>query len=163
MTTFDYAVLAIIGLSILLSMMRGFVREVLALASWAVAFFVAKIYTLQLAPLLPSTIPSDALKFLAAFIILFLATLLICSLLAIALSQIFKKAGLDWVDRLLGALFGAARGLMIIGVLVFLAGLTDMPKDARWRNAMFSAPLEAMVNSILPWFPEDIAKHIKYD
>ncbi|MEZ0233271.1 MAG: CvpA family protein [Methylophilaceae bacterium] len=163
MTTFDYAVLAIIGLSILLSMMRGFVREVLALASWVVAFFVAKIYTLQLAPLLPSTIPSDALKFLAAFIILFLATLLICSLLAIALSQIFKKAGLDWVDRLLGALFGAARGLMIIGVLVFLAGLTDLPKDARWRNAMFSAPLEAMVNSILPWFPEDIAKHIKYD
>ncbi|HWU83355.1 MAG TPA: CvpA family protein, partial [Methylophilaceae bacterium] len=75
MTSFDYAALAILGISILLSMMRGLVREVLALASWIAAFFVARLYTLELAPLLPDSIPSEALKFLAAFIILFLATL----------------------------------------------------------------------------------------
>jgi membrane protein required for colicin V production len=163
MTSFDYAVLAILGLSILLSMMRGLIREVLALASWIVAFFVAKTYTLELAPLLPDTIPSEALKFLAAFIILFLATLLVCSLLAIALSQIFKKVGLSWLDRGLGAVFGLVRGVLILMVLVFLAGLTSLPKDARWRNAMFSSPLEAMVIGVLPWLPRDIAKHVKYD
>jgi len=90
MTIFDYAVLIIVGLSVLLSMMRGFVREILALASWVIAFFVAKMYVLELAPLLPNAIPNASLRYLAAFIILFLATLLICSLLAIALSQIFK-------------------------------------------------------------------------
>lgn len=163
MTSFDYAVLAIVGLSILLSMMRGFVREILSLVSWVVAFFVAKIYTLELAPLLPKEIPSESLRVLAAFLILFLATLLVSSLLAIALAQVFKHLGLNWVDRFLGAFFGLARGIVIVGVLVFLAGLTSLPKDGRWRNAMFSAPLEAMVVSVLPWFPHDIAKHVKYD
>src|ERR1051325_8443990 len=155
MTSFDYAVLAIVGLSILLSMMRGFVREILSLASWVAAFFVAKIYTLELAPLLPQAIPSQPLRLLAAFLILFLATLLVTSLLAIALSHIFKHLGLSWIDRFLGAFFGVARGLVIVCVLVLLAGLTSLPQDVRWRNAMFSAPLEAMVMSVLSWFPRD--------
>lgn len=163
MTVFDYVVLVIMGLSVLLSILRGFVREALALVSWLVAFFVAKLYTLELAPLLPQSIPSQSLRILAAFLILFLATLLICSLLAIALSQVFKRVGLGWMDRGLGALFGLARGIVIVGVLVLLGGLTTLPKDVRWRNAMFSAPLEAMVISLLPWFPTDIAKHVKYD
>lgn len=163
MTGFDYAVLGIIGVSVLLSIMRGFVREILALVSWVVAFIVAKLYTMELVPLLPEAIPSEALKLLAAFLILFLATLLLCSLLAIALSQIFKKVGLGWVDRGLGALFGVLRGVLIVATLVLLAGFTALPKDPMWRNAMFAAPLEAMVTSILPWLPEDIAKHVKYD
>jgi len=163
MTVFDYVVLAIMGLSVLLSILRGFVREALALVSWLVAFFVAKLYTLELAPLLPQSIPSQSLRLLAAFLILFLATLLICSLLVIALSKVFKRVGLGWMDRCLGALFGLARGMIIVGVLVLLGGLTTLPKDVRWRNAMFSAPLEAMVISLLPWFPTDIAKHVKYD
>lgn len=162
MTLFDYAVLAIVGLSILLSMMRGFLREILALAGWVAAFFVAKLYTLELAPLLPAAIPSESLRLLAAFVILFLATLLVTSLLAIALSEVFKKVGLGWLDRWLGAVFGLARGVIIVGVLVLLAGLTSIPQDARWRNAMFSAPLEALVTNVLPWLPQTVANHIKY-
>lgn len=162
MTLFDYAALAIVGLSLLLSLMRGFLREVLALVGWVAAFFVAKLYTLELAPLLPQAIPTQSLRLLAAFVILFLATLLVGSLLAIALSEVFRKMGLDWLDRWLGAAFGIARGVMIVGVLVLLAGLTSIPQDARWRNAMFSAPLEAMVMSALPWLPAGVASHIKY-
>ncbi len=162
MTSFDYVVLAIVGLSILLSMMRGFLREMLSLAGWVAAFFVAKLYTLELAPLLPEAIPTQSLRLLAAFVILFLATLLVGSLLAIALSEVFKKIGLGWVDRWLGAIFGLARGVVIVGVLVMLAGLTSIPQDTRWRNAMFSAPLEAMVTSALPWLPQAVASHIKY-
>jgi membrane protein required for colicin V production len=163
MTGFDYAVLAIIGISVLLSIMRGFVREILALVSWVIAFIVAKLYAVELMPLLPEAIPNEALKMLAAFLILFLATLLLCSLLAIALSQIFKKVGLGWIDRGLGAIFGVLRGVLIVGTLVLLAGFTALPKDPMWRNAMFAAPLEAMVTLILPWLPDDIAKHVKYD
>jgi membrane protein required for colicin V production len=163
MTVFDYAVLAIVGLSVLLSLMRGLMREVLALASWVTAFFVAKFYTLQLAPLLPAAIPNQSLKLLAAFVILFLGTLLIASLLSIALSEIIKKIGLGWLDRWLGAVFGLARGVLIAGILVLLGGLTALPHDARWRNAMFSAPLEAVVSGVLPWLPQDIAKYVKYD
>ncbi|MBC7697274.1 MAG: CvpA family protein [Bacteroidia bacterium] len=163
MTSFDYLVLVIIALSIILSVMRGLLREVLAILGWVAAFYVAKTYTYQVLPMMPVNIPTEPLRILAAFLVLFLATLLVASLLAIALSAIFKKIGLGWLNRLLGASFGMVRGLLIVCVLVFLAGFTSAPKDARWRDAMFSAPLEALVTSMLPWVPVSIAKYVKYD
>lgn len=163
MTIFDYAVLTIVGLSVIFSVMRGMVREVLSILGWVAAFYVARTYTNQLLPMMPANIPTESLRVLAAFLVLFLATLLLASLLAIAISAIFKKIGLGWLNRLLGAVFGVARGLLIVCVVVFLAGLTEAPKDARWRNAMFSAPIEALVVSMLPWIPDSIAKHVKYD
>jgi len=163
MTSFDYAVLTIIGLSIIFSVMRGMVREVLAILGWVAAFYVGRTYTDQILPMIPVDIPTESLRVLAAFLVLFLATLLLASLLGIALSAIIRKVGLGWLNRLLGAMFGVIRGLLIVCVLVFLAGLTSVPQDARWRNAMFSAPIEALVISILPWIPENIAKHVKYD
>ena len=132
-------------------------------AAEAQPFYVAKTYATQLIPLLPAEIPSEQLKTLAAFVILFLAVLLIASLLCIALSGVIKKIGLNWLNRGIGALFGFARGLLIVCVLVFLAGLTNFPKDARWTNAMFSSPLEALVKSMLPLVPQTVAKHVKYD
>lgn len=163
MTSFDYVVLAIIGLSIILSVMRGFLREVLAILGWVAAFVTAKTYANQILPMMPEDIPTESLRILAAFLVLFFATLLVATLLAIALSSVFKKMGLGWLNRLLGAFFGLARGILIVCIVVFLAGLTELPNDARWRNAMFSAPLEALVISMLPWMPINIAKHVKYD
>jgi len=163
MTSFDYVVLTIIGLSIILSVMRGFFREALAILGWIAAFVVAKMYANQLVPMMPTDIPTESLRILAAFLVLFFATLLVASLLSIALSSIFKKMGLGWLNRLLGAFFGLARGVLIVCIVVFLAGLTELPNDTRWRNAMFSAPLEALVVSMLPWVPISIAKHVKYD
>ncbi len=163
MTSFDYTVLFIIGISIVVSMMRGAVREMLAIAGWIAAIYVAKTYAPQLIPLLPPDIPSEALKILAAHIIVFFGVLLVASLLIIALSSLIKKIGLNWLNRGVGAVFGFARGLLIVCVLVFLAGLTSLPKDARWTNAMFSSPLEALVKSVLPFVPQMVAKHVQYD
>lgn len=163
MTAFDYTVLAVLGLSIILSVMRGLVKEVLSILAWFVAFYVGRTYTDQMLPLIPTDIPSESLRTLAAFLVLFLATLLLATLLAIAISAIFKKVGLGWLNRILGAVFGAFRGVLIVCILVLLAGMTDMPKDARWKNAMFSAPFEALVVSMLPWLPDGISKHVKYD
>ena len=163
MTSFDYIVLLVIGISIVVSMMRGAVREVLAIVGWVVALYTARTYAPQLVPLLPPDIPTEPLKVLAAFVILLLGVLLVASLLAIALSSIIKKIGLNWLNRFVGALFGLARGLLIVCVLVFLAGLTSLPKDARWTNAMFSAPLEVLVKSMMPWLPQAVTKHVKYD
>lgn len=163
MTVFDYSVLVIVGLSIVISMMRGLVKEVLSIIGWLAALYVAKTYAYQLMPLLPESIPTEALKVLAAFVILFLATLLIASLITITLSAVFSKLGLGWLNRFLGAFFGLARGMLIVCILVFLAGLTSMPKDARWQNAMFSAPIEALITSALPYLPEYIAKHVQFN
>lgn len=163
MTVFDYAVLLIIGLSILLSVMRGAVREVLALASWVAAFLVANTYSVWLATQLPAAIPGEALKLLAAFVILFLIILLLMSLFSIALSELVKTVGLGAFDRGLGAVFGFARGLLIVMVLVLLAGLTSLPRQHFWRDAMFSSPLEALTMQAKAWLPEDFAKKLSYD
>lgn len=163
MTEFDYAVLGIVGISVLLSLMRGFVREFLGLASWIIAALVAKSYAVDVAAMLPASIPNQGLRLIAAFAIVFLGILLVTSLLAIAIGELFKKVGLGWIDRCLGGLFGCARGILIVGVLVLLGGLTSLPQDPRWRNAMFSAPLEAMVLSAKPWLPPEMVKHLKYD
>ncbi|MDZ4141251.1 MAG: CvpA family protein [Methylotenera sp.] len=163
MTSFDYLVLIIVGISIVLSVMRGLLAEVLSILGWVAAFFVAKTYASEVVPMMPVDIPTESLRILAAFLVLFFATLLVATLLSIALTAIFKKFGLGWLNRLLGAAFGLVRGLLIVCILVFLAGLTNVPKDERWRNAMFSAPIEALVISLLPWIPANIAKHIKYE
>ena len=163
MTSFDYFILFIIGLSVVVSMMRGAVKEILAVAGWIIAFYVARTYASQLIPLLPPDIPTESLKVLAAMIILMLAVLLVTSLISIALSGLIKKLGMNWLNRGVGAAFGFVRGLLIVCLLVFLAGFTQLPKDERWTNAMFSAPLEALVKTVQPWLPPSIAKHFSYD
>ena len=163
MNSFDYTVLIIIGVSIVVSMMRGALRELLSIAGWIAAFYVAKTYATQLITLLPLTIPTQQLRLLAAFIILFFSVLLIVSLLAIALSSMINKIGLGWFNRFFGAFIGFVKGLIIVCIIVFLAGLTSIPKDSRWTNAMFSSPLEAIIKSALPWLPQAVANHVKYE
>ena len=163
MTSFDYTVLIIIGACIIISMMRGAVREMLSIIGWLAALYVAKTYSTQLVPLLPQDIPTDSLRILAAFLILFLGVLLVVSLLSIALSNVLEKIGLSWLNRFFGALFGFAKGLLIVCILVFLAGLTSIPKDVRWTNAMFSSPLEALIKAALPFMPQKVAQYVKYD
>ena len=163
MTAFDYTTLLIIGISVVISIMRGAVKEVLAVVGWILAFYVARTYANQLIPLLPEGIPTEPLKILAAMIILILAVLLLTSLVTIALSGLIRKLNLNWLNRGLGAFFGLRRGVLIVCVLVFLAGFTSLPKDPRWSNAMFSAPLEALVKQVQPWLPPSVAKHLNYD
>ena len=163
MTIFDYAVLSIIGLSVFIGMMRGLVHESLALIGWVLAFYVAKTYVNTLVPYMPQDIPSESLRLLAAFVALFLASLLIISLITMILASVLKKIGLGWFNRWLGMLFGFARGLLVVCILVLLAGMTEIPKDQRWQDAMFSAPLEAAVQSALPWLPESIANFVSYE
>jgi len=163
MTSFDYAVMAIIGLSVLISVFRGLVKELLSIVSWFLAFVVAKFYTEDLVFLLPDTIPSEGLRYLAAFLILFLATLLVLTLLGIALSKIIQVAGMGWIDKLLGVFFGLARGVFVVCLIVMLAGLTSLPQQPAWRSALLSAPLEATVELILPWLPSSLAEKINFD
>jgi len=162
MTVFDYAVLTVVGLSVLLSVIRGLVREVLALLAWVVAFVAASLFGGKLAALLPAGIPSEELRLLAAFIGIFFVVLLMMGLLAVVISRLVKSAGLSVEDRILGGMFGLARGLVIVMVLVLLAGLTTLPKKPEWRMATFSPPLEALAMVIRHWMPADVAKRIDY-
>lgn len=163
MTAFDYTLLAVVGVSILLGVMRGLVREALNLLAWVAAFWLAYAYTADIAPMLPEAIPSESLRLLAAFVMLFLGALLLMSLVTIALAELVKNLGLGVYDRGLGALFGLARGVLIVLTLVLLAGLTSLPHQGFWRNAMFSAPLETLAADVKPWLPEGLSKRINYE
>ena len=162
MTWFDYAVLAIIGISVLLSIIHGFVRETLALASWIVAFLVAQSCAANVASWLPATLTNPSLRLLAAFVAVFLVILIAMTVLAIIISRLVKGVGLGGIDRLLGAVFGLVRGLVIVMVVVLLAGLTTLPRQPVWQHAALSAPLEALANAIKVWLPYDLSKHINY-
>lgn len=163
MTAFDYAVLLIVGISMLVSVLRGLVREALALAGWVAAFWVASHYAVPASVYLPEAIPSETLRVLAGFVALFLATLLIATLFTIAIAELIKTLGLSALDRSLGALFGLTRGVLIVMVLVMLAGMTPLTHQSFWRNAMLSAPFEEFVGVVKPWLPESLAKRISYD
>lgn len=162
MTLLDYAVLAIVGFSVLLSIIRGLVREVVALAAWAVAFVVAYTFGGQLAALMPAEIPGEELRWMAGFATLFFLVLLTMSLIAIALSQMVKSAGLSVEDRVLGAVFGLARGVTVVVILALVAGATSLPSQPVWREAVLRPLLERVAVSIRDWLPPGIGQHIKY-
>lgn len=160
MTIFDYTVLGIMGFTILLGLMRGAIRELFSMLGWILAFYLAKTLNADVIHYLPEAIPTETIKVMAAFVLVFLLVLLLSSLLSILLTSLFKAAGLGGFNRLLGAFAGAIRGLLFVCVLIMLAGMTDIPKDPRWTNAMLSAPLEALVVQLLPLLPASIATHV---
>ena len=163
MTLFDYAVLGIVGASVLLSVLRGFVREVLALAGWVIAFFAATMLSGTVARWMTGTIENEPTRALVAFAVVFLVTLLAMGLVALAVSGLMKKAGLGLEDRLLGGFFGFARGVLIVMVLVLLAGLTGLPRQPAWTDAMLSPPFEALAGAARPWLPQILAGNVSYD
>ena len=163
MTLFDYAVLLIVGASVLLSVMRGFVREVLALLAWMIAFVAAALLSGMVAASLTSVVASEPLRALAAFVLVFFATLIAVSLIAMTASSLTKKAGLGVEDRLLGSVFGLARGLLVVTLLVLIAGLTSLPRQPAWSDAMLSPPLEALAGSVKPWLPQIVSRNLTYD
>lgn len=162
MTLLDYAVLTIIGFSVLLGVMRGLVREVLALSAWAVAFVVAWLFGGQLAAIMPAEIPSEELRQLAGFAVLFFLVLLAMSLVAMAVSQMVKSAGLSVEDRLLGAVFGLVRGIAAVTILVLLAGATALPSQPFWREAALRPVLERVAIVVKGWLPLEVSQHIRY-
>ena len=162
MTVFDYAIILIIVLSVMLSIIRGAVREVLSLAAWVLAFWAAQIYTVEFAVLLPDTLSNPSLRLMTGFALVFLTVLVVMSLVAILCSKLVKASGLSVADRSLGAVFGLARGLLMVLILVLLGGLTSLPKQPMWKDALFSSQLEKVATYVKTWLPEGLSKRINY-
>ena len=161
MTWFDYAVIAVVGLSVLLAVFRGVVREIAALAGWAAAFILSGMFAQPLAQELPAAL-SPLLRAVIAYLVLFLSVLLLSGVAGILLAKLFHAAGLGFTDRAVGALFGCVRGVSIVFVGVMLAGLTELPKERFWREAVLSAPIETAVLAAKPVLPKDLAQRIRY-
>ena len=124
MTAFDYAVLVVVGLSIGLGWWRGFVYELVSLLGWIAAYFVARIFALDVVEYVPNIVTSSVAKTTVAYTCLFVGTLIISGILAWLLSKLVKFAGLGLMDGVMGGFFGLLRGVLLVLLLVLLAGLT---------------------------------------
>ena len=162
MTLFDHVVLAITGFSILLGVLRGFTREVIALASWIVAYIVASLWGGDMARVLEPQIADANWRSLAGVVLLFFLTLISMNIAATLASKLIKSAGLGMEDRLFGALFGFARALLVVVGMVILAGFTPLPRQPLWKDAMLAAPLEKAAVLVAAWLPQEWAKYIKF-
>jgi membrane protein required for colicin V production len=159
---FDYAVLAVIALSLLIGGWRGVVSEILALAAWVAAFFASRAWGVEAGGIVATGLADPLWRLVAGFATVFIAVLILFALGRWLASLLLKAVGLRPLDRMLGAAFGIVRGVLVVWVLVLLAGLTALPQQAWWRQAMLAPPLETSVVAAKPWLPPDLAKRIRY-
>ena len=162
MTIFDYIVLFILISSVIISTMRGLVKEILSLVGWVAAFVLANAYGAKLAPMLPSVVPGESLRLIVAFIVLFLGVRVLMGLLALAIGALIEASGLSLADRGLGGLFGLGRGIVIVLAGVILCGMTSIPQQAFWKNALLSPMAETGARTVKPFLPAAFAQHINY-
>lgn len=149
----DYAIIAIIALSVLVSLVRGFMREAISIVTWIVAFWVSFSFAQTLAALLVDYIHTSSLRMITSFAFLFIATLLLGSFVNFLVNQFVDKTGLSGTDRILGIGFGFARGVLVVALMLMLAGLTPMPENDWWKNSTLIpqfTPLEDWLHEFLP-------------
>ncbi len=161
-TIFDYLVLFVLLASVVISTMRGLVKEILSLVSWVVAFVVANLYGATLAPMLPSVVPGEAVRLMVAFVALFLGVRILMGLLMLAVDAVIKASGLNLADRGLGGLFGLARGIVIVLFGVILCGMTSIPQQDFWKQALFSPMAETGARTVKPFLPAALTQHVHF-
>lgn len=157
MAWFDIAILTIILISALISLIRGFVKESISLTTWLAAGFIALSYYLVLAELLKPYIESPTISQAIAFSVLFITTLIVGAIINYMVSQLVSKTGLTGTDRTLGVVFGAARGILIIAMIVLFAGLTPMPSESWWQESQLVEHFMKVALWLKELMPEDIA------
>lgn len=160
----DIFILGIVGLSALVSLFRGLVREVLSLVGWGVACWVAFRYSGTLAPTLGGSLdlPPSALVAIA-FLALLVGVLFAFGIVNFLIGKLISTTGLGGTDKILGMLFGIARGLAIIVILVIFAGLTPLPGDPWWRQSMFLPRLVPAANWAIEWLPAEYRDEFDYE
>ena len=158
----DIAILIIIGISALISLFRGFVREVLSLLAWVVAIWVAYKFSANIAPLLEAYVGLPSARQLIAFGVLLVATLMAIGIVNFLISKLIESTGLSGTDRALGMIFGVLRGIVLVTVLVMLAGATPLPQDPWWRESIFIGHFQALAEYALAFFPPVFAKHFSF-
>jgi membrane protein required for colicin V production len=163
MTWLDYAVIGVWVASMALGAWRGLVREVLSLLGWVIAFLAANLFAGPLGPHMPAVIPGPELKLAAAYIAVFIVSLIVTSLVALLLSKVLHAVGLGGVDRLLGAAFGAARALLLVLAAAVLAGLSTVPKQPYWKDSVSGPLLTDAVRLLKPLLPQTLAERLRYD
>jgi len=158
----DYGIAGILCISALLGFLRGFVREFFAMLVWFAAIWASVQYHQQVIALLPEKITNHMLRQAMSYAILFFGVLFLGSLINIFISQMLYRKRLAGSDRLLGMGFGFLRGVILVTILIFLAGLTPIPGQQWWRQSACIPPFQALAVWLKGNLPPNLAVNINY-
>jgi membrane protein required for colicin V production len=161
-TLFDFAVLAVVALSMLLGWWRGLVYEAVSLLNWVAAYFVARLFAPDLVEYVPASVGTASARMAVAFSALFALTLIVGGVLAWGMNKLVKSSGLERLDGSLGTVFGLVRGCFLVLALMLLAGTTTLPTTSAWREALMSGALEEIAVQARGWLPEGLAQKIHF-
>ena len=162
MTPIDYAIIVIILLSICFGCFRGFIRELLSLIGWFLAFYTANFFTDSLYQYIPFAL-DDTIKYIAGYFIIFLLVLIFASIIIKLINKFIKSVGLSFSNFILGGFFGFTRGVLIIFVMILLLEKTSFSLNPGWAKSTYIPIIKNSVENTLPYLPEDWFKDVKYD
>lgn len=152
----DLAIVAVLLVSLLVSLVRGFLKEVFSIVVWVAAIFAGFQVSGAFAGALEPLIELPSARFIIAFAAVFLLVLVIGGLISFLIGKVVEKTGLSPTDRLFGALFGLARGMVIVVLAVMLLRITPFVEDPWWHDSRLLPTFEAMADQAQAWFPENV-------
>jgi membrane protein required for colicin V production len=156
----DWVLLAVLALSLLVGLWRGLVFEVLSLLGWIAAFFAAQWFAPDVADWLPLSTASPPARFAAAFVLTFVGAVFLAGLIAALVKKLVAAVGLRPVDRVLGALFGAVRGLVLLLVATVAIEMTPLHTSSWWQESRGAPWLLAALQGLKPALPSQFARYL---
>jgi membrane protein required for colicin V production len=161
MNWFDYAIVSVLGLSVLIGLWRGFIGEVLALACWVLAFWVAWMFGPPLAEQFSASISVPSVRVMLAYGLCFVAVLIAGALLGFVMRKLVSGSGLSGTDRLLGMVFGMVRGFALVVVVVLLMKFTPVVRDDWWQHSKLLPTFERGAQWVVSRLPENVARYLE--
>lgn len=158
----DYCIIGLIGLSALIGLVRGLIREVFSLALWGIAIWLGLRFSRDFSLYLEPMIPIPSARMMASFLVLFIATLLSGGVVGFLLGKLVDSTGLSGTDRLAGLVFGVGRGMLIASILVLLAGVTPLPQDPWWKESKLIPPFQSLALWLRDQLPAGLSSFVKY-
>jgi membrane protein required for colicin V production len=152
----DLALLAILGLSVIAGLWRGFVFEIVSLLGWVIAFVFANTLTPILNPLLPWSEESAGVRFWGTYVIIFVLVLILCGILARLMRALISATPLSILDRLLGGAFGVARGAVVLVIVAMLVTLSPFAHSSWWQQSQGALWLGQAIESLKPVLPQSV-------
>jgi membrane protein required for colicin V production len=162
MNAADYLILAVLGISMLAALLRGLVSEVMSLAVWVLALWISATTSGTFAATFLTGIEQSAVRLGAAYIAIFLLVLVLGGMLTWLVRRIIAKTGLSGTDRLLGALFGFARGLLIVFSVVLFAGFTAIPKQPLWQESLLLPAVQSTARGLSQYLPASVHSFLSF-
>lgn len=157
----DWAIAVILLLSMLIGLFRGLLVEIMSIAIWILATVLSALLGPMLADWLGGQIDTPSLRIFLGYALVFVGTLLVGALVLWFAKKLVQSTGLSGTDRLLGLLFGAARGVVLTVLLILIAGLTPMPEDPWWRESRALPVFLPLAEAALAMVPERLARYVR--